>query len=122
MRAEKLYDKTADSAREWVETMREEMPDLADVRAVAGDVAERAADWVGDVADRMVERMPGAAKAASRSRRRRWMAVGLIVATLAYLFGPGGADRRAKLQEMMGGETPTGTTTPPLSHQSPRET
>lgn len=94
-----LYDRASDTVRDWAGTVRDEMPGLADAKDAVESAAERAGDWVEDTAERLSSRLPAAAaRAAARKRRRRWIAGGLAVAVLIFLFGPGGGQRRASLK------------------------
>ena len=117
--ATKLYDRATDTVRDWAGTVRDELPDMADVKDAAEGVTEWAGDWVGDTAGKLANLMPGvAAQAAARARRRRWIFGGVAAAVLAVLFGPGGAQRRAAMKERwsdwFGGSR--GTTNPSFSN------
>lgn len=96
MKMSEVYDRAEGTARDWAEHMRDEIADLAPADIVA-DAGERAAEWVGDTAGRLAAKLPGQA-AARRSRRWRWVVLGVALTLGLYLFGPGGGERRAALR------------------------
>ncbi len=111
--ASKLYDSASDTVHDWVDNVRQEMPDAKDLNKAASqankvashaaaELAGRAGDLWDDAADRIMTHLPGAAARAARTRRRRWMFGGVAVIGLVALFGPGGAQRRAALKRRFG--------------------
>lgn len=111
--ASKIYDHAADTVHDWVDTVRDELPDvkdiqkalpdMKDVKGAAADITDRAGDLWGDASEHVMALLPGAAARAARARRRRWVLGGLAVVGLALLFGPGGAERRAAIKARITG-------------------
>ena len=101
MNVSTMYDRAGTRARDWAETIRDEVADISPADVIS-DAGEWAAELVGDTAEKIAARLPGAV-AARRSRRKRWILLALAASVALYLFGPGGTDRRAGIRRRLNG-------------------